>query len=224
MAADLPETPAGNAQAKHLAERLLNGGRLLHRLEGLMARSPEGFRTTLLQSAFDLLYSDTMKDPQLWIRRLPLLPEEARIAGIASIARAWAPQAPEEAIAWAGGLALGESQNAALAAIASGWAKEDPQAAGEWVAGLPSGVTRDRSSRALVTSLSERFPNQAWDWALSIQDSTERQGAVSDALQALVARDPAAARRRIRELPFPPETKAELEARLAMPKLSGGAE
>lgn len=63
MAADFSASPAGEAEAKQLAESLLNGGHLLHRLDGLMVQAPEGFKSTLLHTAFDLLYPDTMTDP-----------------------------------------------------------------------------------------------------------------------------------------------------------------
>jgi hypothetical protein len=215
---DLPSTPAGDAQVKELARCLLNGGLDMNRFDGLMQQAPARLREPLLEAAFNDLRSDVSSiDPNVWVQRLPQLPEGARAQAAQSLGRAWASQAPEDAIAWASGMASGEAKTDAEAAIVGTWAKTDPQAASEWVNSLPPDAERDHSVASLVKTLSGTSPREAWDWALTIGDSSQRTKAATQAAQMMAARDPLAARQLIDSGPFSPQTKLELQAALKKP-------
>ncbi len=215
---ELPSTPAGDAQIKELARCLLNGGLAVNRFDGLMQQAPERLREPLLEAAFSSLRSDVSSiDPEVWVQRLPQLPEASRAQAAESLGRAWASQAPEDAIAWASGLGPGETRTDAEAAVVGTWAKTDPQAASEWVNSLPSDTERDHSIVSLVKTMSETSPREAWDWALTIGDSAERTKAATQAAKMMAARDPFAARQLIDGGPFSPQTKLELQAALKEP-------
>jgi hypothetical protein len=215
---DLPSTPAGDAQVKELARCLLNGGMALNRFDGLMQQAPDRLREPLLEAAFSSLRSDVSSiDPNVWVQRLPQLPEASRAQAAESLGRAWASQAPEDAIAWASAMAPGETKTDAEAAVVGTWAKTDPQAASEWVNSLPADTERDHSVESLVKTMSQSSPREAWDWALTIGDSGERIKAATQAAQMMAARDPFAARQLIDSGPFPPQTKLELQAALKQP-------
>ena len=213
LADDLPRTPEGDSQAHELARCLLNGGNALFRFDQLYQQAPQRLQQQLLEAAFDrCLNSSSLDDPQKWIARLSLLPDSSRPKGTESLARAWAQQTPEEAIAWAASLPLGDTQNGAMAAIASGWAAKDARGAADWVASLPPGAERDRSAESLVAAVAPSFPHEAWDWAMNISDSTLRIRAATEAAKAMAARDPAIARQWIEASPFTQQAKGDLQS------------
>jgi RNA polymerase sigma factor (sigma-70 family) len=212
LVADLPATVEGDAQVKSLAKCLMNGGRMIYRFDTLLEQAPERLRQPLIDAAFGYLNSETMTDPQPWIARLAQLPETARPRAIESIARGWADQAPEEAIAWTATLTPGEARNGAAAAIASKWAARDVPGASAWITELPLGPERDRAAGAFAVAIAEQFPREAWDWALSIEDTGERTRAATQAAKTMAARDPATARQWIETGPFAPEVKAEIQS------------
>jgi hypothetical protein len=135
---------SANAEADPLVELIatsvLNGGWQLHRLDSFLEDAPARLRVPLIESAFKFLGPKVLDDPQRWVARLPLLPEEARDAGIERLAKVWSMQAPEEALGWAATLASGEPRNQALAVITGNWAGMDPYHAAEWVGSLPPGT------------------------------------------------------------------------------------
>lgn len=223
LVADLPRTPDGDAQVQQLAQCLFNGGYQLHRFDKLLEQAPERMRQPLIDAAFGYLNPTTMTDPQPWIARLPQLPEASRARATESIARAWAQQAPEEAIGWVAALGPGETRTGAVAAIASGWAKQDAAGAAGWIAAMTPGIERDRSAESLVLEMAEKYPREAWEWALSINDGSERSRAATHAAKTMAARDPATARQWIETGPFTPEVKAELRAAVASASQSKGA-
>jgi hypothetical protein len=212
LVADLPATPEGDAQVKSLAKCLMNGGRMIHRFDKLLEQAPERFRQPLIDAAFGYLNSETMTDPQPWIDRLTKLPAAARAKATESIARGWAEQTPEEAIAWTATLPAGEARNRAAAAIASKWAAKDAPGAGAWITAMPPGAERDRAAGSFAVAIAEQFPWEAWDWALSIEDAGERTRAATQAAKTMAARDPAAVRQWIETGPFAPEVKAEIQS------------
>lgn len=208
---DLPQTDEGNAQVRQLAQRLLNGGNSMHRFDKLLSEVPDRLRQPLIEEAFDSLHSN-IGDPQKWITRLALLPEASQAKGIESIARAWADESPEEAVAWTTTLSPGESRNGAISAIASRWANKDPHGAAEWIAVLPIGVERDRGAESLAVAVAETYPREAWEWALNISDDNRRNRAVVQVAKKMAARDPATAQHWIDNGPFTPEARAELQS------------
>lgn len=213
-AADIPRTPEGDAQITDLAQRLLNGGRRLSQTEQFLAEAPERLRQPLLSAAFQSLSAAWLSNPKAWVGRLALLTDASRPAGTASLARAWAGQNPEEAVAWANSLATGSSRNGAFEAIASAWGRDDAHQASQWVASLPAGAERDTSAQGLAVAIAEQYPQEAWDWALSISDSYQRSRAASEALKAMAKRDLAAARQWLASGPFSAAVRAQLETEL----------
>src|SRR4029077_1096928 len=119
----------------------------------MFSAAPDRLKTTLIETAFSALPNSSSSDPQQWAARIELLPEGSRAKGAESLARAWALQAPNEAIAWAHSLPEGNMRNETAAAIASGWAAKDAHGAADWVASLPAGQERDRSAEALVMAV-----------------------------------------------------------------------
>ena len=213
LAGDLPQSAAGDAQLKEVARSLLNGGLAIDRFDKLMALAPERLRQPLLEAAFDNLRSDiTTFDPQVWVGRLPQLPEASRAAAAESLARAWAAQAPEDAVAWASGLSSDAARTGADAAIVSAWARKDPQGAAAWLSAMPPGAERDRSVQSFVDATAEQFPRDAWDWALSIADPTQQTKAATQAAKIMAARDASLARQCIENSPLPAQTKLALLA------------
>jgi hypothetical protein len=190
----------------------------MDRFNGLMQQAPERLREPLLEAAFSSLRSDVSSiDPQVWVQRLPQVPESSRALAAASLGRAWASQAPEDALAWASGLAPGQVKTDAEAAVVGTWAKTDPQAASEWVNSLPADTERDHSVESLVKAMSETSPREAWGWALTIGDSAERTKAATQAAKMMAARDLFAAQQLIDGSPFSPQTKLELQTALKEP-------
>ena len=216
LVGDLPRTAEGDAEVKELARCLFNGGNMIHRFERLLPQVPDRLRQPLIEQAFDSLYG-YLDDPQRWLNRLSMVPDEARPKAIGSLAGAWAQQTPEDAAAWAASLGPGQGQNEAAAAIAKSWATKDAQGASDWVASLAAGAERDRGAQALVLAVADQFPRESWDWALSISDAAQRKTAAARAAKAVAARDPSTARQLIETGPFTAEGKAELLASLAKP-------
>jgi RNA polymerase sigma factor (sigma-70 family) len=214
LVADLPHTPTGDAQVQELARCLFNGGQYLNRFAALLPEVPDRLRQPLIEQAFACLSADNLGDPQQWIGRLGLLPDASRPAALASVARAWAQQNPEEASTWAATLPQGDDLTRAACAIVSSWAAKDPQRASAWVASIPAGGERDAAAGAWITATAQQFPRQAWDLALSIGDERARNAAAGWAASAMAARDPATARQWIESGPFAPEMKAQLQASL----------
>src|SRR2546423_450407 len=157
MLADVPRTAEGDALVQSLAKSLFNGGHALNRFDKVYEQAPERLRQPLIDAAFHFLVADNLDDPHAWIARVSKMPEGSRANGMERIARAWAQQMPEEAVAWAESLPSGEVRNGAAAAIAASWAAKDPQGAAEWVTSMPAGPERDRSAGSLVTALARRF-------------------------------------------------------------------
>jgi hypothetical protein len=150
---DLPSTAQGDADVKEVARALMNGGRELQRFERLYAVAPERLRAPLVEQAFHHLSPDYMQDPQSWLARVSLLPAEKQVDGIASVARAWARQTPEEAALWAMSQPIGPGRSAAIAKIASTWAASDHTAARDWLEILPRD---DRSAAETAIKMGKR--------------------------------------------------------------------
>jgi hypothetical protein len=214
LAANLPRTPAGDAQAQSLALGLLNGGKMLHRLDNFFEQAPERLRPSLADAAFMFLGPETLGNPQSWMARLAQLPEASRAQGIGSIARAWAAQAPEDAIGWVASLPAGEVRAGAVAAIASTWAATDSWGASQWVASMTTGVERDRSVQALVFAIAERFPREAWDWAMSIGDA---DGRAREKMRATLASSEGWMPQTQRRAPFTSSTMPEKATKASRP-------
>jgi RNA polymerase sigma factor (sigma-70 family) len=212
----IPQTAQGDAELKTMARNLFNGGNRIHRFEKVLEQAPERLRIPLVEAAFfECLGPDYMDDPQKWIARLPLLPEAARAKGVERIARAWAGQALDQAIDWAGSLPAGDARNGALAEVTSTFAHKDPTGAAEWVALMEPGPERDHSAASLVPAIAEKYPQEAWEWTLSIEDPNERNRAATEAVKKMAPNDVRMARQWIEDGPFAPEQKAELETALA---------
>jgi hypothetical protein len=211
LVADLPRTPAGDSQVAELAGALLNSGLSLGWYDSLARQAPDRLQQPLLEYSFGHLNADNLGDPQQWIGRLGQLPEAARAAAAASLARAWAAQSPEDAAGWLASLVPGQAQNRAAAAVTAAWAKTDPQGAAGWAISLAPGPERDQAASSLVSA-------QAWDWALSITDPDQRSRAAAQAVQIMTQRDPVTAQEWIQTGPFAPQLKAELQA--ALPRIN----
>jgi len=221
LVTELPKTPEGDKLVQELARCLFNGGSALGRFDSLYGQAPQRLREPLLEAAFNQSLNDSsLDDPQKWIARLSLLPQAAQAEASASLARAWGQQTPEQALAWASSLPLGDTQNGAVAAVTSAWAAKDAPAAAEWLSSLPQGTERDRSTEAFVSAVAQAYPREAWDWALSIGDTAGQVRAATDAIKVVAARDPATARQWIESASFSAENKALLQA--AVEKASQG--
>jgi hypothetical protein len=212
IVADLPNTPEGDKQVQELARCLFNGGNALSRFDTLYQDSPERLRQALLTSAFQCLSGRTLDDPQKWLSRLSLIPPDGRTAASEALARAWAQQMPEDALAWARALPSADAQAGALAAVSSGWAAQDPQSAAAWLSSLPAGAQRDRSAEAFATAVANTFPQESWAAVTSIGDESVRLRAATETLQVIGSRDPVAARQWIETGPFRAENKVQLQA------------
>src|ERR1051326_2007951 len=216
---DLPTTATGDSQIEEVARSLFNGGQNLNRFDQLLSTAPTRLRTPLIENAFNLLRGDDLSDPQLWVERLPLLPDSQRAHGTEMIAKAWAEQSPPDAIGWVNSLSQGDNQNGAAAAVVSGWAAKDVHGAADWVASISPGAERDGAADALVRAAAQQYPREAWDWAVSINDPITRQRAASFVAQLTAARDPAMVRQWIDSAPFSADEKSQLQA--ALPKPGG---
>jgi hypothetical protein len=214
---ELPRTTEGDKQVRELAERFFNGGSAIYRFENLFNQAPDRLRQPLVEAAFNSLNGDSLGDPQQWIGRLSLLPEESRSKAISKVASAWALQTPEGAIGWVESLPSGEARNGAAAGIVSMWAHKDAHGAAEWVAAMPGGAERDRSAQSLVMAIGEKYPREAWEWALSIGDAETRTLAATHAVRMMAARDTATAQQWIETGPFSSDTRAALQSSLAKP-------
>lgn len=208
---DVPRTPEGERQIENLARSLFNGGNMLHRFDSLMEQAPERLRGALVQAAFDAVAYSQFHDPQYWIDRLSLLPEEKQPRGVESIARAWAVQAPEEAIEWVAAFQPGDARNSALATLTSTWAAKDPHGAAEWVATMSPGPERDNSAKSLVYAIAQKHPREAWTWALSLSDAAERDRAALHSASFLAKRDPATVRQWAEAAPLSPVANQQLQ-------------
>lgn len=91
---------------------------------------------------------------------------------------------PQQAIAWAQGLAGGPARHEAFAGIAEKWAGYDAPATSEWISSLPPGEGRDLAAEKLVSVIARDDPESAWAWALDIADRAKRREAAAQALQA----------------------------------------
>lgn len=212
LASELPRTSEGDTELKSLAMSLWNGGQYLNRFDKLVGQAPERLRGTLIETAFQFLRGDTIADPQTWVTRLNLLPEKSRDQGAESVARAWAGQSPEAAIAWVSTLPATDARSGAIAAIASSWAATDAAGAATWVAAMQPGSERDRSAQSLARVIADRFPSQAWDWAMSIGDDSVRNATARSVVQQIAMRNRNTAQQFIENAPLPPELKTELQA------------
>jgi RNA polymerase sigma factor (sigma-70 family) len=212
LSADIPRDAEGDQQMRSLAMSLWNGGRALTRFDSLIAQAPERMRGMLLETAFQMLGGDALSDPQTWISRLSLLPDNSRPQATEQLARAWARQAPETAIGWVSTLPANDVRSSAAAAIAGSWAASDASSVATWVAAMQPGPERDRSAQSLATSIAARYPNQAWDWAMSIGDGALRATAAQNVVQQIAIKDRTAAQQFIESAQVPADMKPQLQA------------
>lgn len=211
LAVDLPKTQEADEQLRNLASSLFNGGSMLHRFDKLLEEAPERMRQPLIENAFNHLREDTLKEPQRWIERLSLLPEESRTRGTESLARSWAAQAPEEAAGWVNSMPASGARNSAMSAVVSSWAAKDAHGAAEWVSAL-SGPERERSAGTLALALAEKYPRETLEWVMTISDPMQRTHVAAQAARLMAIRDPAAARQWVEAAPFTAEMKAQLQS------------
>ena len=213
LAGEMPPGPEGDKQLSLLASSLINGGRFMDQMDGLLAKAPERFRQPLLQSAFQWLNGDLMTDPHEWIARLEMLPMSSRATGAHSISLAWADQAPEAALSWAGTLDEKLGRDAATAAVFFKWVARDADGAIAWVNAQPPGEERVSATRSLAKVLAMRDPQQAWNWGVSLDDSVERLTAASYVVDQLklAGRVPAQALQWIEVAPFTAAEKSRLQ-------------
>lgn len=118
---------------KEVARALLNGGHEILRFEKLFKTAPERLRAPLVEQAFAHLSGDYLDDPQLWLKRVALLPKEKQADGVGAVARAWATQTPEEAALWAMSQPDGNARVGAISKIAAAWAARDEYTARAWM-------------------------------------------------------------------------------------------
>jgi hypothetical protein len=213
LAGEMTSGPEGDRQLSLLAHGLLNGGQFLDRFDGLLAKAPERFRQTLVQSAFETLRGDNMDDPNEWIARLEMLPESSRAKGARSISVAWADQAPEAALNWAGTLDEKLGHDAATGAVLSKWVARDSDGAIAWVNAQPPGEERANQTRSLAKVLAMKDPQQAWNWAVTLDEAAERLTAASYVVDQLklAGRVPAKAPQWIEVAPFTAAEKSRLQ-------------
>ncbi len=212
LVADLPASPDNWERFKNLANSLFNGGSALSRYDQLLAQAPENMRQPLIDAALQVLNGNNLDDTQRWISRIAQLPETSRAAGSETLARAWAEQSPEAAVAWAATLSPASTRATADAAIAQAWGGADAYAAAQWVGSLPTGPDRDGSVLSLVNAVASKYPRESWDWALSIGDDKQRTQAAQRAVMALGAKDATMARQLIEASAFETATKTLLLA------------
>jgi hypothetical protein len=222
LASDLPAGPDGDAEARRLAQSLINGGSMMYRFDGLYSQAPARLQQPLLDTAFSVLHGDNLDDPQNWISRLSLLPAENRASAAQSIARAWAERSPEDAISWIQTMPADDTRRGAAATIASTWAASDPRDAIQWVSSMSPGPERDQSSRAAAFAMSETNPRDAWDLAVTIGDPAQRTEAATHVAKIMAVRDLSTARQWVDSGPFSPDQKAQLQASLSSGTASAG--
>jgi hypothetical protein len=215
LVANSPKTPEGDAQVARIARDVFNGGSRFHRFETLMQTAPERLRGPLLQAAFDALPGNAIEDPQTWISRVSLLPETARANAMKSVARAWAEQAPEEAVAWAGTVADPATKEAVTSSVLTAWAKNDPQTAGGWVNSTAPGPARDAATLALVYAIAQEKTNEAWQWTVGIGNEIQRTQAAYFTIQIMAKKDPVLAQQSIATGPFTDQLKKNMAEQVA---------
>lgn len=117
------------------------------------------------------------------------------------LARSWALQDPNAAMAWATRLPPGDREGAVGGAF-SAWLDQSPADAERWLRSATPASTLDPAVRVLVRRKRQQSPAEALDWALTIADPAQRRGLLGDVGRAWLRRDPAAARAWLeRELP-----------------------
>jgi hypothetical protein len=117
----------------------------------------------------------------------------------ASLAGNLAKKDVSSALAWSSTL-TDVDQTTAHASIGRSWIDKDPVSASEWLASWPQSSAKDGVASYLVNKISADDPESAFVWACSIQGEP-RIGSISRALNAMKAKDPAAAEQAMNGLP-----------------------
>jgi hypothetical protein len=199
-----------------IALRLLNGGSDFNHIDELIATAPPDLRTALIKEGFGRSGGSEWPggDVTPWLARLEQVEpaERARASGV--LAQNWAATDPDAAITWAEALPDDDARKQSYAAIAGRWARADSYEASQWIATLPAGAERDAAASSLVQTIASAEPDSAWTWARSITQDDLRFQAMTSAMAAMTARDPAAARAALTEAAadLPSEARASLEA------------
>lgn len=113
---------------------------------------------------------------------------------VASLAGAWATQAPAQAAAWVASHPEGPGKNAGMSTVMWNWTMRDPEAASQWLAQQPSGASKDEGINGLASAAFDTDPAAALNWASEIVNPALRTQSVELGLRTWLYRDPAAAR------------------------------
>lgn len=218
LAGELPATPKGREDARHVARSLWNGGQNLYRFDSWYEQASEEFRPYLASTAFQMLRPETLSNPQAWADRLEQVKGSAKRDATVSLANAWAKRTPEEAVNWVGALPDDATRQKALSSAASTWARQDAHGAAAWINTLPVGDERDLSTISLVNAVIERHPVSAWDWALSVNSDNVRSELAANVVRSVASMDTETARQWIVEGPFSPSQRTKLLVELSNSK------
>ena len=136
-----------------------------------------------------------------------------RDAALAQIIRYHAANQPRAAIAWLDSIDGEAQRGAATGNIAASWYQQDAVAASRWVADLPKGSERDDAIMQMARHFREVT---AAEQAMidSIGDSEKRGRAQLSRITQIMRRDPAAARKLLREIDIPNYQRQQYEQML----------
>jgi hypothetical protein len=207
MARDLPAGKESDPTMRMIAQGLINGGSRLYLLDDLLKASPPGLQDALIAASFNGLQNTNFDNPQVWLERLPRVPEAQQLSATMQLASVWATKDPQGAISWTRSLS-GTARENTLQQILVSWVHEDSPAASQWITTLPPGAERDAAAAGLVSSLAHESPDEAWPWALNISDPQKRSSAVMQTLQQMKGTH---AREVLQSGPFTPDEKQSMQ-------------
>ncbi len=198
---DMPAEQKTPEKLKEIAQRLLNGGGDLSRIDELIATSPPALSEALILQGF-MGSSNGWPggDVTPWLARLEQVPASERGLASSVLAGNWTATDPEAAVAWAAALPDEAARQQSYAAIARRWAQADSYETSQWIASLPAGGERDAATRSLVYEVAASEPDSAWKWARQITGAQARFDAMGASLAAMAKTDPAAGRAALQQI------------------------
>lgn len=122
------------------------------------------------KAGWDLVGSSFVLLPDRQAFKLPLL-------------QAWGRNNPQEALAAAEQVPLGERRAMALAAVLEGWATLDPEKAAAWLDKNLTGIYRRLAAGQVGAAWALSDPKKAADWALGTKDEPSRVFVMNEVLE-----------------------------------------
>jgi hypothetical protein len=153
----------------------------------------------LERTVFNALEKLNATDPVGAAGLVSLLPPgEMQVLVAVDVARAFAAQNVEAALAWTKTLPAGQTQTLALNNVLAIWARSDASAVGNYVAALPAGALQQTVAAEVAGVLAAASPQNAIGWAQALPAET-RSIALARVADSWAQRDPSEASRWVAE-------------------------